>query len=172
MSDFLQQRGTLGILTLLSMEDGQRFTELEEKLPISSSTLTRRLTEARGHGLVVPGMNPEETSVHNEYRITTRGKRVARQMENQSLIHAVRTILDYQQEVNNKMEDLVSWVESHQEELARLDDQTPYQDPFGESVVNIEDEPEYDDEMLVSEKSEEMRSKRTEPPTEEGNTDE
>lgn len=74
ISDFLRKRGALGILTLLSMEDGQRFSDLNEQLTISSSTLTRRLTEARGLGFVVPGMNPEETSVNNEYRITTRGK--------------------------------------------------------------------------------------------------
>ena len=151
ISDFLQKSGALGILTLLAMEDGQRFSDLDEQLTISSSTLTLRLTEARGQGLVIPGMNPEETSVNNEYRITTRGKRVARQMENQGLTHAVRTILDYQQDVENEMPDLLNWVETHKEELARLDDQTPYQDPFGESVVDVEDEPEYDDEFMVKE---------------------
>jgi len=151
ISEFLQKRGALGILTLLSMEDGQRFSDLDEELTISSSTLTRRLMEARGHGLVVPGMTPEETSVNNEYRITTRGKRVARRMENQGLVHAVRTILDYQQEVENEMPDFLEWVEAHREELARLDDQTPYQDPFGESVVDPGDEPEYDDEFMVKE---------------------
>lgn len=150
ISDFLQKRGALGILTFLSMEDGQRFSDLDEQLTISSSTLTRRLTEARGLGLVVPGMNPKETSVNNEYRITTRGKRVARRMENQGLIHAVRTILDYQQDVESELPDLLDWVEAHKEELARLDDQTPYQDPFGEEIVNVEEdeEPEYDDEFM------------------------
>lgn len=151
ISDFLQKRGALGILTLLSMENGQRFVDLDEQLTISSSTLTLRLTEARGLGLVIPGMTPEETSVNNEYRITTRGKRVARRMENQGLSHAVRTILDYQQDVESELPDLLDWVENHKEELARLDDQTPYQDPFGESVVNTEDEPEYDDEFMIDE---------------------
>jgi len=94
-------------------------------------------------------MNPKETSVNNEYRITTRGKRVARQMENQGLIHAVRTIIDYQQEVESEMPDLLDWVKAHHEELARLDDQTPYQDPFGKSVVDTGEEPEYDDEHMV-----------------------
>ncbi|ELZ01036.1 winged helix-turn-helix transcriptional regulator [Natrialba aegyptia] len=151
ISDFLQKRGALGILTLLSMEDGQRFSDLDEQLTISSSTLTRRLTEAHGLGLVIPGMNPEETSVNNEYRITTRGKRVARRMENQGLSHAVRTILDYQQDVETELPNLLNWVEAHDEELAQLDDQTPYQDPFGESVVDTGDEPEYDDEFMVEE---------------------
>lgn len=163
ISDFLQKRGSLRILTLLSMEDGQRFGELDEKLPISSSTLTRRLTEARGFGLVVPGMNPEETSVNNEYRITTRGKRIARQMESQGLIHAVRTIIDYQQEVESEMPDLLDWVKAHHEELARLDDQTPYQDPFGESVVDPGEEPEFDDEFMVKEDLGRTETRGTEP---------
>lgn len=151
ISDFLQNRGALGILTLLSMEDGQRFSDLEEQLKISSSTLTRRLTEARAQGLVVPGMNPKETSVNNEYRITERGKLLARRMENQSLIHAVRTIIDYQQEVENELPDLVDWVNNHKDELAQQDDQTPYQDPFGESLVNTGEDTEFDDEFMENE---------------------
>lgn len=171
ISDFLQKRGALGILTLLSMKDGQRFSDLDEQLTISSSTLTRRLTEARGLGLVVPGMNPEETSVNSEYRITMRGKRVARRMENQGLIHAVRTILDYQQDVENELPDLLDWVEAHREELARLDDQTPYQDSFGESMVDTGDEPEYDDEFMVDQDFGRVEQWGTEPDEEEDNTD-
>ena len=172
ISDFLQKRGALGVLTLLSMEDGQRFKDLDEELTISSSTLTRRLTEARALGLLVPGMNPEETSVSTEYRITTRGKRVARRMENQSLIHAVRTILDYQQEVESELPDLLNWVEDHREELARLDDQTPYQDPFGESVVDAEDDPEYDDEFMIKEDLDRVEQWGTHPDEDESNSDE
>lgn len=172
ISDFLQKRGALGILTLLSMEDGQRFSDLDEQLTISSSTLTRRLTEARGLGLVVPGMNPEETSVNNEYRITTRGKRVARRMENQGLSHAVRTIIDYQQDVESELPDLLSWVETHNEELARLDDQTPYQDPFGESAVDTGDEPEYDDEFMIEEDFGRVEQWGTDPDKEEDEADE
>ncbi len=172
ISDFLQKRGALGVLTLLSMEDGQRFSDLDDQLTISSSTLTRRLTEARGQGLVIPGMNPEKTSVNNEYRITTRGKRVARRMENQGLTHAVRTILDYQQDVENEMPDLLDWVEAHKEELARLDDQTPYQDPFGESLVDTGDEPEYEDEFMIEGDLSRVEQWGTEPSEEDDYADE
>ncbi|MCX2819831.1 winged helix-turn-helix transcriptional regulator [Haladaptatus sp. F3-133] len=167
ISDFLQKRGALGILTLLSTADGRRFKDLDEQLTISSSTLTLRLTEARGLGLVVPGMDTDETSVNNEYRITTRGKRVARRMESQGLIHAVRTILDYQQDVESELPDLLDWVEAHKEELARLDDQTPYQDPFGESVVDTGDDPEYDDERMIKEDFGRVEQWGTEPDGEE-----
>jgi len=163
VSEFLQKRGALGILTLLSMEDGQRFSDLDDRLTISSSTLTRRLTEARGLGLVVPGMTPEESSVSNEYRITTRGKRVARRMENQGLIHAVRTILDYQQDVESELPELLDWVDAHKEELARLDAQTPYQDPLGESVVDRGEEPEYDEEFMVKEDPGRVETRGREP---------
>jgi len=74
-------------------------------------------------------------------------------MENQELIHAVRTILDYQQDIESELPELLDWVEAHTEELARLDDQTPYQDPFGESVADHEEEPEYDEEFMVEEDS-------------------
>jgi DNA-binding HxlR family transcriptional regulator len=172
ISDFLQKRGALGILTLLSTADGRRFKHLNEYLTISSSTLTLRLTEARGLGLVVPGMETDETSVNNEYRITTRGKRVARRMESQGLIHAVQTILDYQQDVESELPDLLDWVEDHEDELARLDDRTPYQDPFGESVVDTGDEPEYDDEFMVKEDFGRVEQWGTDPDEEENDADE
>lgn len=172
ISDFLQKRGALGILTLLSTADGRRFKDLDEQLTISSSTLTLRLTEARGLGLVVPGMDTDETSVNNEYRITTRGKRVARRMESQGLIHAIQTILDYQQEVESEMGDLLNWVKTNQDELARLDDQTPYRDPFGESIVNDEDEPEYDDDSMIKEDFGRVEQWGTEPDEDENGEEE
>lgn len=51
------------------------------------------------------------------------------------------------------MNDLLNWVETNQEELARLDDKTPYQDPFGEDIVGVneDEEPEYDDEFMNEE---------------------
>jgi hypothetical protein len=108
-------------------------------------------------------MAAEESSVSNEYRITTRGKRVARRMEHQGLIHAVRTILYYQQDVESELPALLDWVDAHKEELARLDDKTPYQDPFGESVVDRGEEPEYDDEFMLEEDFGRVETWGTEP---------
>ncbi len=93
-------------------------------------------------------------------------------MENQGLSHAVRTIIDYQQDVESELPDLLNWVEVHNEELARLDDQTPYQDPFGESVVDTGDEPEYDDEFMIEEDFGRVEQWGTDPDEEEDKTDE
>lgn len=149
ISDFLQKRGALALLTVLAAADGFRFTDLEAELTISSSTLSQRLAEARSHGLVTPGMNPSETSVRNEYRITTRGERVVRRMERQGITHACQTILDYTHRIEEEMDGLLEWVTTHQAELARLDDQPAYVDAFGESVTNpVDEEVEYDEEYM------------------------
>lgn len=55
ISDFLQKRGALALLTVLAAADGFRFTDLEAELTISSSTLSQRLAEARVTGLSHPG---------------------------------------------------------------------------------------------------------------------
>lgn len=148
ISDYLGKRGSIGLLTLLSMEGGMRFSDLEDELTISSSTLTRRIAEARGHGLVIPEMDPQETSVKDLYRITDRGALVARQMERQSITTACRTVLDYQHKIDEEMGDLIDWVDANQERLAGLNDEAPFHDSFGENITDRGGDPEYPDEFM------------------------
>ena len=148
ISDFLQKRGALALLTVLAAADGLRFTDLEAELTISLSTLSQRLAEVRSHGLVTPGMSPSETSVRNEYRITTRGERVVRRMEQQGITHACQTILDYTHRIEEEMDGLLGWVDTHEAELARLNETPAYLDAFGEDLVVTDDEVSYDDEFM------------------------
>lgn len=151
ISEFLQKRGSLAILTLLTTEGGQRFTDLDNEIDVSTSTLTKRLGVARDLGLVIPGQKLGDTSVGNEYRITDRGQMVARQMERQGIVHRYRTIMENRKRIDEEMGDLVEWVDENQEQLAGLNDREPYQDRFGEGLpgLNVDEEPEYPDEYMI-----------------------
>lgn len=151
ISEFLEKRGAMGILVQLSTEGSQRFTDLDNALFISTATLTKRLGEARELGLVTPGMDPKETSVDDEYRITDRGKLLSRRMERQGMLHRYRTILDYRRQIEREMADLQAWIAEHQDDFAELDGTTPYQDAFGEPIPDRGPDPEYPDEFMEEE---------------------
>jgi DNA-binding HxlR family transcriptional regulator len=76
VADLLERRWTLGTIYACS-SGAQRFNEFRQSLPgISPTTLSERLEQLEGAGVVerrlVPGRPP-----HAEYRLTTKGKRLA-----------------------------------------------------------------------------------------------
>lgn len=143
--EFFARRGGLGVLVILK-EGPQRFSELNDRLYISTSTLSKRLGEARDLGLVTPEIDERETSVREQYRVTERGQFVVEKMDRLGIVHAYRTMLDMQGQVEEGKAELVEWVqdEETQPELARRSDTDPYIDPFGENVT----EPAVDDSEL------------------------
>jgi len=77
--------------------EAKQFKHLNERLHISSSTLTKRIGEAKGLGLITPEIDDRETSVNNLYRITERGQYVVAKMERLDIVHAYRTMLSTSQ---------------------------------------------------------------------------
>ncbi|MFW5949971.1 MAG: hypothetical protein ACOCR6_01295 [archaeon] len=74
-------------------------------------------------------------------------------MERLEIIHAYRTMLNMQAQVEDGKQELVEWIEGDEtkEELARRSDSDPYVDPFGEDVTGFSDEDldrDYDDELI------------------------
>jgi len=140
MSDYFQHRGSLCVLVILS--DGpQRFTDLEDALQISTSTLTERLGEARDYGLITPEIDEGETSVDGQYRISERGEFVVRKMQQLDIVYAYRTMLEMHTQVENGRDELVDWMadKSVKKELARKSGKDPYVDPFGEGISGYRD---------------------------------
>ena len=156
LREFFELRGGIGLLVVLKGES-KRFKHLNERLQISSSTLSKRIGEAKDLGLITPEIDDRETSVKNQYRITERGQYVVTKMERLDMVHAYRTMLDMQAQVEDGKHELVEWIEGEKtkEELARRSDSDPYVDPFGEDVTDFSGEdsdPEYgDDEFFTKE---------------------
>jgi DNA-binding HxlR family transcriptional regulator len=152
---FFELRGAMGLLVVLKGE-AKQFKHLNERLHISSSTLTKRIGEAKGLGLITPEIDDRETSVNNLYRITERGQYVVAKMERLDIVHAYRTMLDMHEQVEDGKQELVGWFESEgiQEALARRSDSDPYVDPFGEDATGFSGEDsdrDFDDEFFTKE---------------------
>jgi len=141
LREFFELRGAIGLLVVLK-GGAKRFKHLDDRLQISSSTLSKRIGEAKDLGLITPEIDDRETSVNNQYRITERGQYVVAKMERLDIVHAYRTMLDMQAQVDDGKQELVEWVESEEirEALARRSDSDPYVDPFGEDVTGFSEE--------------------------------
>ena len=155
LREFFELRGAMGLLVVLKGE-AKQFKHLNEQLHISSSTLTKRIGEAKDLGLITPEIDDRETSVNNLYRITERGQYVVAKMERLDIVHAYRTMLDMHEQVEDGKQELVGWFESEetQEALARRSDSAPYVDPFGEDVTDHPQDStdmEYNDEFFTKE---------------------
>lgn len=144
LSDYVQRRGSLGVLIVLK-RGPHRFTDLADALHISDSTLTERLGEARDLGLITPEINEQETTVSEQYRITERGQYIVRKVEQVQIEHAYRTFLDMYHQIETGREELLKWLddEAVQEELARQSEVDPYVDPFGHDVTEDGSERRY-----------------------------
>ena len=155
LREFFEMRGGIGLLVVLK-GGSKRFKHLNERLQISSSTLSKRIGEAKNLGLITPEIDDRETSVNNLYRVTERGQYVVAKMERLDIVHAYRTMLDMQAQVEDGKHELVEWIEGEKtkEELARRSNSDPYVDPFGEDVTGFSGEDsdrDYDDEFFTKE---------------------
>lgn len=137
LSDYVEKRGSLGVLILLKTTGPRRFTDMANRLHISQSTLSERLEEARNHGLITPEIDEEGSSVDSQYRITERGQYIAAKLEKIGVEHAYLTFLDMYHEIEVGRDDLGEWLddEAVQEELARQSETDPYINPFGYDVT-------------------------------------
>ena len=138
---YFKRRGSLGVLILLKHES-QRFTDLRNQLHISDPTLSDRLGEGRSLGLIVPGMNPEETSVSHLYQLTERGHFVVDHMEKIGMKHAYLTMLEMRDTVEKGREDLQEWVmqDRMEQKLGSMDSTAPYETPYGEDISSMHNE--------------------------------
>lgn len=104
--------------------------------------MSNRIGEAKDLGLITPEIDDRETSVKNQYRVTERGQYVVAKMERLDIVHAYRTMLDMQAQVEDGKHELVEWIEGEKtkEALARRSDSDPYVDPFGEDVTGFSGE--------------------------------
>ncbi len=140
LSEYVEKRGSLGVLILLKTAGPWRFTDMANKLHISQSTLSERLEEARNLGLITPEIDEEGSSVDSQYRITERGQYLATKLEKMGIEHAYLTFLDAYHEIEAGRDDLGEWLddEAVKEEIARQSEVDPYVDPFGHDVTRTD----------------------------------
>lgn len=115
--EFLHQKGSVELLCVLTEAESMRqFTELDNNLEISTSTLSKRLDEGQSVGLISVNLNYEEERGH-VYRITPLGGDVARKMQRLGLIRTYMKLRGIDETFQEQIEELIEWAADVDKEI-------------------------------------------------------
>lgn len=112
LSSYLQSKGGIGLLSALE-EHGKTFTEIEQIILITSSTIDNRTDDAIELGLVEQAAIRREDRTQTEYRLTNYGEAVVRDLSQQGVLSSYKDMRSHQRELDNKREKFVEWAKEN-----------------------------------------------------------
>lgn len=112
VATFLTRTGAIGLLREVQNMNGSRFTELDEALDVSSSTLSKRLEEACELDLLEPALESTDYGTNTRYKLTGSGRRVRNVMEHRGIIRTYDKIRTLEEQFDESIEELREWVKS------------------------------------------------------------
>ena len=190
LEEFLRAKGSVGFIALL-YERSRTYSELESEIEITSSTITRRRSDADNLDLITVDLESDEHGTKHVYALTDLGKAVGDRMATKGIISSYYQMRGRQKEIEEKTKELVEWAEENplnyvKFDVPREERLAPRDDPDTESELedvraaketgNDEtdtdtegvDEPEEDDEgeQINTDTDENESSERPRPPAE------
>lgn len=112
LSGYLQSKGGIGLLTALQ-EQGKTYTEIEQAVLITSSTIGNRTDDAIELGLVEQAAIRREDRTLTEYRLTNYGEAVVRDLSQQGVLSSYEDMRAHQRELDNKRQKFVEWAKEN-----------------------------------------------------------
>ena len=150
-ASFFRRKGAIELMCIADQRDFEgRFTDLDNEINVSHSTLSKRLSEAQELGLINVAINPEADSPENVYRTTQVGRQIQSEMRELGLPRTYEKLRTIEELFTDGSEDLVKWAESFdaalvekseefkkraEESDARIDPDAAF-DPLDSQVVN------------------------------------
>lgn len=110
IAEFLSRTGAIGLLREVQRMDGSRFTDLDDALDVSSSTLSNRLEEACDLDLLEPTLESTDYGTNTRYKLTGAGRKVRNQMEHRGIVRTYDKIQTLEEQIDESIEDLRKWV--------------------------------------------------------------
>jgi len=110
IADFLNSAGGVELLIVAS-EGGVRYSELEEKTTVSTSTINERYGEALDLGLIRGDARPNDGGVKKFYELTPLGKAIRRKIHKTGLdrlFWKIQELLDQYAEQSDAIQEWVS----------------------------------------------------------------
>lgn len=116
---FFRRKGAVELMCIADKRDFQgRFTDLDDEINVSHSTLSKRLDEAQELSLITVGINPEANSPETVYMTTPFGEEIQSEMRELGLPRTYEKLRTIEELFAEGSEDLVRWAESLDAELA------------------------------------------------------
>jgi DNA-binding HxlR family transcriptional regulator len=138
---FFRRKGAVELLCIADKRDFQgRFTDLDDEINVSHSTLSKRLNEAQELSLITVGINPEASSPENVYMTTPFGEEIQSEMRELGLPRTYEKLRTIEELFAEGSEDLVGWAENLDAELAEkaAEYSTQVEDPDGPISPDVE----------------------------------
>lgn len=107
--EFLQSKGGIGLLEALETR-GRRYSEIEERVLISSSTINTRKDEALEIGLIE--MKPvKQERTYTEYHLTDVGHQVVHELSERGVLTNYRDMRQNKREMEEGIEQYISQIQ-------------------------------------------------------------
>ena len=108
IADFLSRTGSVGLLHEVSplKDKGSRFSELDDKVDVSSSTLTKRLDEACELKILEVKLESTDYGSNKVYVLTGLGRRLRDRMERMRIFRTYSKMKTLEEELDEAVEDL------------------------------------------------------------------
>lgn len=112
IAEFLSRTGAVGLLREATPfhNEGLQFSEFNEKLSVSSSTLSKRLNEACELNLLTINLESTDYGSNNLYVLTQTGRTLRGQMQQFGIFRTYDKIQTLEEEFDESVDDLREWV--------------------------------------------------------------
>lgn len=116
---FFRRKGAIELLCIADQKDFHgRFTDLDNEINVSHSTLSKRLDEAQELDLITVAISPEASSPEPVYRTTRIAREIQSEMRQLGLPRTYQKLRTVEGFFAGGSEELVEWTESLDAELA------------------------------------------------------
>ena len=116
---FFRRKGAIELMCIADKrQDYGRFTDLDDDINVSHSTLSKRLDEAQEIGLITPGFNPKASSTETVYNTTQMGRQIQREMKELGLPRMYEKLRTIEGLFIEESEEFVEWAEKLDAALA------------------------------------------------------
>lgn len=110
ISAFLDRKGAVSVLCTVHIVQGSRFTDLNDELSISSSTLAKRLEEAFDLDLLERDFESTSYGANRLYQLTGAGEMVREQLRRTGVERLHERIQELEEQFDAQVNQVQQWV--------------------------------------------------------------
>lgn len=107
---FLTEDGAIPLLTQIDYNEGMLFGELQQKVHVSQTTLSKRKDEAINMGLLTRDPRPDDHGNAKRYRLTDRGQELRAELNDRGVTELYREFFQGYDELSSETDEVANWV--------------------------------------------------------------